>query len=257
MAKSAPQSLVVSVLGFIITALVILSVPMILIQEGHRGESFWQRVLWTEFLALLVWGSVLAQTLLSVDRKLSTQGLAGMLPCAMLVICGYAIISFLMMMCRVAADEEYGRFHLVAQIIVASIASLMLLLLSLARGGAVKGLEPIPAEVQSPPNLCVVLKYQEDRFNSSSIPPEMDEQIRRVRDALKALREKIQYSLQSCGSIGSNTEYRSFASDVQRLCDEVANVNLLAVDNSLLLSIVQESEELARRSLLLAQHLRQ
>lgn len=210
-----------SVAGYIITAVGILGIGLTVVPVESRSHLFWPRVLWTEFLALLLWGTVFSFLHVASRREETGREIIGVLPGAKLVLIVYAGLSFLVMIGHAYMPETdiASRIHLVLQIALAVLAGILFAFLSISASSAAVGLERTFDVGLSPTDLCVMLQEQETRvhqFPTHAVWHQFEK-------SLKALRESIRYSIPHVGSIGATTEYRDFAHSVNSVCDDLSS----------------------------------
>ena len=111
-------------LGWAVTISAILAIPLIAIDAADRSPFFWHRVLWTSFLATMVWSIGGAFILRSTDRDVDTQRTAGVLPSLGLVVVGYAAASFVVMLLFMLVVDSHSpsKAPLVMQVLLAGAA---------------------------------------------------------------------------------------------------------------------------------------
>ena len=214
------QLLIVSILGYLITAVAVILVPVIAIVARDRSDYFWYKIVWTEFLTLLVWvyfGSYLYFITPGVKKP---ARFGGILPPTGFVVLGYAIFSFIL----IIIFDWPSSVHWVAQAILLVATVLLLVFLKYIRyrlRGAFVGTEPMPEGISAPHELAAMLRLHEDRFWIDS--PEAPS--RKLSEALKILRETLQYSLPDVGRIGETPEYQKFAEQTEMYCSDLQNVS--------------------------------
>ena len=212
-----PVTSVASLAGWVATAAAVAIIPVLLITERDRSPYFWYRVLWAEFLTLVVWiyFSGFIWSVLPGGRK--RAGTGGLLPVSGFVIGIYTLLSFILM---ILCDWP-SRFHWAGQVVLLVLIVLLFVSFEYARAGAVAGTEPLPAGLRTPAELCAMIRLQEEKLWSSAASPPLAGEGRGLHDSLKTLREAIGNSLQHVGRIGSSQDYGVFVADTERLCSEL------------------------------------
>ena len=204
--------------GYLITAFAVLAMPLFLLAPEQRSVYFWYKVAWMEFLSVVVW-LYLGGAIWSVTPAIGKGILGALSGYGLLVFC-YAGMSFLL----VLLGNGLGRGQWVAQFGLLLGFALLYVTLDFARVGAVVGTEPIPAEIRAPLELAAMLRLHEDRLWTSS----SEAGIRRLCEAIKVLRERLQYSLPHVGRLGQVQEYHVFVRQPEAFC---ADLQGLPVDS--------------------------
>ena len=212
-----------SVGGYLITAVGILAIGLTLTPPESRSDLFLPRMLWTEFLALLIWSTVFSFLRVASSRKEEGRGVIGVLPGAKLVIIAYAILSFIVMLAHAYLPESVvaSRTHLIVQIALGASAGIIFVFLSISSASAATGLERTFDGGASPADLCVLLEEQEIRVHQFPIYDVW----RQIERSLKTLRETVRFSLPAVGNIGVRPEYHDFAERVKSVCEQLADHN--------------------------------
>lgn len=218
---SKPQRVVLtSVAGYAITAIGIFGIGLLVVPVESRSNLFWPRMLWTEFLALLIWSSLTAFFRNAVVGREDQKKVMGVLPASQLILIVYAVLSFLLMIVHSQMQESGlgNRMHLMLQIGLAAAVGILFVFLNITSAAAGHGLEKTFASGMSPAELCAAIKEQEERIHG--FPRLASSAL--IEKSLKTLREKIQYGLPTAGTIGASSAYREFGAEVQTVCDELA-----------------------------------
>lgn len=205
-------------LGWAATIAVIFAIPLIAIGVADRSPFFWYRILWTAFLATLVWASGGAFAMSATDRAVGRQQTAGLLPAFGLVVISYSGTSFIVMLLLmlIEGSNSPSKANLVLQIVLAGTAGAFCSFLSLARSSSSDGLTTFPPGTPTPEALAMQVEAQEHRCKS------MGTDASEVANELKQLRETIKYSLSRVGSIVSSDNYKIFAGKVVDLCTDLS-----------------------------------
>jgi hypothetical protein len=203
-----------TIIGYLITAAVIIAVPLILIQPDARSEWFWHRIGWTEFLAVLLWGYFGGFVRYALGGRARSSASGGVLPATGILITIYAIASFVLL--SVTADPS-TRWHLATQVLLLAATAIILVFVEYARSGATSGREDLDTPQVSIPDLCSRLQQHEQRFSSAKL----GSRTRALHDSIKGLREAVLYSLRGVGQVRHSTEYRDFVETTERLCGAV------------------------------------
>lgn len=213
-------------LGWAVTIAVILAAPLIAIDVADRSPFFWYRVLWTAFLATMMWASGGALIMGAADRDVDRQQTAGLLPAVGLVVISYAAASFIVMLLfmLVADGNSPSKANLVVQVILAGTAGVFCAFLSLARSSSSSGLATFPPGIPAPTVLATHIEEQEQRCKS------MGTDAAQIAAELKQLRETIEYSLSRVGSIASSDNYKGFATKVLDFCADLSTADSGSAD---------------------------
>jgi len=239
-----------SIAGFIIIAIVIAVLPLLIVQPENRSGYFWHRILWAEFLNIIVWAFQGNWVAILFPTRKDSKRLAGMFPALGIVIILYACASLALLVAHswYPNYDILNRFHLPAQVIVAALALLTSIFMSYSPPAHSHDAEPIPQGVQSPSDLGALLRAEEERFSPTSLKGNAQDEEKRLHDALKSLREKIIYSLPGAGAIGKNESYISFAKAVQIFCQDVSALNSSNEQSkTLFLQAINQADQLKRK----------
>jgi hypothetical protein len=138
-----------------------------------------------------------------------------------MVVLWYAGLSWILLMAAnwLLGAGGFGRLHLIAQIVLAAAAVVVvttLLALAVAHTPSGPG-----GNTATPRVLTSLLSAEEDRLARLRTSPTA----RPLHDALKRLRETVQFSLPSSGPILATPEYVNFAEHVRRVCVEVSAIH--------------------------------
>jgi hypothetical protein len=204
------------VAGFVLSALVIVAMATVIVPSGVRTDLFWPRVLWTIFLAGLVWGASASYFTLSARRKAKHRESGGIAPSLMVVTIIYAVLSFAAMLLHAALppNETVSRTHLLIQLGLAGASAIVLVFLNLARSHAGLGVQTTFEGIASPADLCDLLSAEESRLATQS----EHENWTRCMTALKSLRETLRYSLPQTTILADNSLYRRLVHGIETTC---------------------------------------
>jgi len=241
--KKIPVS---SIMGYAATAFVVVFVPLVLIPEQSRSGQFWHRILWTEVLVLLVWGGWIGFFQHSAGRRLQGDDFGGVLPPLGLTILAYAILSFAAMMVHTffARGEPADRAHLAVQILLAGGLIVLVSFFIFSHRAAAEGTKRFQDRRLDPRPLAAYVGTLERVFRKHG---QSSPDAGRMTDALRALREKLAYSLPSSGSIADNAEYLALAQDIQELATEISGRRPDDLSPEDARALAARSEDLLRR----------
>ncbi len=245
MAENRNRSVNLALLvGWLATAMAVAVIPVLLIRQDQRSELFWHRIMWAEFLAALVWGYFGGALKFIFQGPNTRPSTGGILPATGFVVIGYAALSFLLMVLDI---NSASRFHTAAQVGLLAAAIITLVFFGFAHAGAVAGAEAIPDGLASPSELGDSLRFKEEKLwpSGSRTPPAGES--RRLHEALKMLRETLEYSLPHVGRVGRNAEYSQLAGDIQMLCRELEDLPANSPDSAAVTRFVNSTEALRRR----------
>jgi hypothetical protein len=213
----------VNTAGWIASALGIIGVAIGSLPLESRSPAFWQRILWTEFLNFIVWSAIASYNITSINKKDENKTLGGVIPAFVGVIIAYSVLSFVVLLIHAFLNtaDAGDRIHLVIQICLAVMATIILVFLSVAKSHAGVGLERTFEPGLSPHDLADLIAEQEARVR---IFPTHDIW-NRIGRTLKNLRESIKYSLPDVGDVGQKSYYREFSKTVASVCNELSSLN--------------------------------
>jgi hypothetical protein len=247
-----------TLIGFAVTSIAIVLVPLILTDQTSRSAYFWQRIAWTEFLAILIWAYLGGFFSLVIPKNRSIRGLGAILPALGIAIFFYSISSFVLMMIS-AYFPQLHSLYVASQVYKTAGLVIIIVLLFLSRVSGMVDTESIPEGVHSPKDLTISLQSQENVLSAQYNYPLLSDQKDKVnvlRNSLKSLREKIQYSIPHAGRIGSDNAYVAFSNEVIQLCEDCSKLNVQAIDVERLHSVIQNISDLNGRVQSIAQNLR-
>ena len=192
---------VASLIGFAVTIITIVLVPLILTDQTSRSPFFWQRIAWTEFLAALIWAYLCGFFSLVIPKNRSIRGLGAVLPALGVVIFFYSLTSFILMMIA-AYFPQLHSLNMASQVYRAAGLIIIMVFLFFSWVSGTADAESIPEGVHSPKELTISLQSQENALSAqhnNPLPSEQKDTVNILRNSLKSLREKIQYSMESAG----------------------------------------------------------
>lgn len=213
-----------SIVGFFITAITVVILPLLIIPAEHRSEYFWFKILWVEVLAALAWG-YLGGGIQSILYS-STQGnrSVALIPALGITVFFYIGLSliFLISSSFSSGNSLLYRYHLALQVFITFLFLVTNVGLYTTAIIASKDSKTFSAEVETPEQLSVMLQSEESRF---SIIPETTKEVKLFIQLLKSLREKISYSLPTIQIIGDDPQYLDFVKQVNTFIDSAQNCN--------------------------------
>ena len=222
----------VALIGFLVTSLTILIVPLVLVHAADRSAYFWWRIAWTNFLALLTWSYLGGMLSVSAAIK-SMPRIAGVAPAYDLVVLPYAGLSFALMVCFAWLDPTDGanRIHMAIQVVLLAATIIASALLYLPAYFAAAGTSHDPNRDQQvrrsvplPFELGSQLRCEEERFATPGISGTLSDADRHLCQTLKGLREKLMYSLDGVAGVEDSPEYREMATRVVTVCSSLSRV---------------------------------
>lgn len=201
--------------GWTITALAIFLIASLIIPQESRSSYFWLRVIWTEILCLLFWGSTAFYIIVSAQKD-SVFRFGGIAPTISIVTAVYAIISFSVMVGNSFVSESDGtsRWHLIIQIFVFAVAALLIVFLSISRAAATSGLGFDKTKASTPKELYDLIAACESLLHGSAT--------NELRAVIKQLRESLLYSLNESASLAELPGYQNLCREIEFLCDSIA-----------------------------------
>jgi len=211
MNKANPRSFIGPIAGYIVMAIGVLAIAAIAIPSQDRSLYFWYKCVWTEVLLLVAWSPwfVFSFGVPSSIRR----GWAGVLPASGMALGTYAGASFLLMV----LNPWSTRTEVAVQIGLAVILMILLLGLNSSRTGAMVGTEAVADPAHRPSSLAARLGACEESFRTRNAPTGANDLV----EALKSLREAIQYSISTAGVVAESADYRDLAQQTDQLCSEI------------------------------------
>src|SRR4030042_6163560 len=145
-------------IGYLSFAIVFFLVPIILISPDSRSDYFWIKILWAEFLLLLMWMTIGGFLFTVVVEKYPR--IAGVLPSLSIVIGIYSLLSIsVMILSSFLPDTNfYWKFHLIFQLIISAIAISITCFLSITPITAGTGSMSIDNSISPPDYLAIQLR---------------------------------------------------------------------------------------------------
>ena len=160
---------IATILGFAATSTAIIALALMWIDPADRSEYFWRRVIWTEFLAGLVWAYVGGFFSLLVRKNRDVKGLGAILPGLGVTIFFYAVSSFLLMMVVAAFSPGGESWELVSQIYKTAGLVVILIFLYFSWAAGVAESEPIPPGILTPYQLATLLLRGENALQAKRV----------------------------------------------------------------------------------------
>jgi len=236
---------VATVIGFLATGITILCVPIILTASNTRSQFFWNRILWAEFLAVLVWAYIGGFFSLVIPKNRSIRGLGAIMPALGVIIFFYAISSLIVMIAA-AYFPQIGYLNTVSQIYKTAGLIIIIVFFFFSWIAGTADTEPIPDEVYTPQELAMSLQREENMLISQIelVPTQIKDKFNTFIICLKNIRERVQYSIPHVGRIGTDKGFILFANTVTDLCDECSCLNLQLLDDDKLQSLISKASSL-------------
>ena len=202
----------------------ILAIGLIFQDPAYRSDYFWMRLLWVELMTLICF-LFTKDYLIKVifNENLKEEG--GAMPPFGLAIYVYALISVaLVIITSFLPDNDFlSKFHLIFQIILFAIFSIVYVLINFALAGALSGTKSTSGSA-TPSQLVLKISMFEKKIKNDLLL-NYDTQL---INAIKKLRETIQYSIPNSGIYLDTVEYQTFALNIESFCEDT---KLISVDN--------------------------
>jgi hypothetical protein len=217
---------IVLLIGFLVTAAAIIAIPLLVVKTQNRDGLFAVRIVWMEFLAILLWGALGGFFLLFAPADKNRRGLGGIYPVFGIITFIYVAISFIILLIQwlIPASVFLAAAQIPAQVVLLVAYIILGVILFFALAGARGGTKRMPEGVPTPAELDVMLRTEEERLKQS-------EESGSLRDAIKALREKIHYSLPQAGRVADSSAYAAFTGDVRTLYNEVSSLDFTKAES--------------------------
>lgn len=242
-------------IGFAVTSIAVIAIPLILNAPAGRSEYFWSRIIWTEVLVTLIWLYLSGFIYLVLPKYRSQKGLGAVLPSLGVVIFVYAFSSFAIMVLA-AYFPAFNTVNLVVQICLAAGSIVIVIFIHFSKVAGITGTDQIFDGVASPKELILQIKNQENSIASKSINNQGDgDIIATLNNSLKNLRETIAYSIPHVGRFGNSERYQVFSKKVSDLCSDCTEV-IVKIDSGKIQTILQRSIKLKEEVKNIAQHIR-
>jgi len=257
--KSVMGIITATIIGFIVTSITIISIPLILTKPTMRSPFFWQRIAWTEFLAALVWAYIGGFFSLVIPKNRSIRGLGAVLPALGIIIFIYTASSFILMMIA-AYFPQFSSLNMASQVYRAAGLVIIVVFLFFSWITGIADSQPIPQGIHTPKELTIYLQQEENALLSRRNlidSSEIVDKINALQISLKTLREKIQYSIPYAGRIGANNGYIDFSNAVNKLCEDCSNLDTQLLDGAEVQSLIQRASALSSEVQNIAQELQQ
>ncbi len=222
----------ISIFGYIITAVSAIIIPLLLVPGNNRSPYFWLRIIWIEILTALAWGVIGGLLKKIFISKIKLTESSGILPALGMIILGYIGISFLLTVGGAFTPDTFisGRYFLIAQILAFVLATVICVFLMHADSASSIGPEAIDNVIASR-ELCLLLQAQEDRLSEAKGYSDSHDELEKIRNEIKLLKEKFKYSINHAGSFKGNQEYLLLADNIKILCTDISNLDLSGIDN--------------------------
>lgn len=214
--KTNQVYLLAMTVGAAISAAAILMIAILVSPEGTRSDYFWARVLWTEFLALLLWASAAGFLLTTDEGRDSTRHFAGISPAFSVAVTCYVGASFFAMLADayLGDQESSSILHLAGQVALAAAFGISVVFLLVASASASSGVAFDEESVLRPTALCAELALIESQLTSRSL----GEDVSALSASLKGVREAIKASLHESTACSQSQEYQQFSTEIESLC---------------------------------------
>lgn len=217
---------IATLIGFLVTATAIIVIPLLVVRAQNRGGLFVVRIVWMEFLAILLWGALGGFFFLFAPADKNRRGLGGVYPAFGIITFIYVAISFVFLLIQwlIPTNVFLAAAEIPAQIVLLVAYVILGVILFFALAGARGGTKRMPEEVPTSAELDVMLRTEEERLKQS-------EESVSLREAIKGLREKIHYSLPQAGRIADSSAYAAFTGDVRTLYNEISSLDLTKAES--------------------------
>jgi hypothetical protein len=217
---SEERHLMLLALGaWIVVAVAVAAVALLLTPLDARVASFWGRLLWIEFLVLVVAASSAAYMRLSSLDDDSKRRIGGVTPSISIAVTAYACLSAILMFAHAALPGGAipDRAHLVAQIVLFTCLVLLCVLLLVSRAGARAGIVFDESLAPTPHDLRGRLMATEARLS----PPVAQ----LVGSGMRTLGGILKYSLSENSSTSRSPEYQDLARALEAFCRQAEGLD--------------------------------
>lgn len=234
-----------SIITFLITIFAIAIVGLLVFPDNEpvnsfwkRGDFFWVKLLWCEVLFCFAWFFGLQFPFLNLLGQRQQTG-GAILATSSVVVSNCAWSYFILFVSAFLPDgRQYSTFLIVAQIALIVNCFWQVMILSHARHLQNDGVIPISPSTKQPEALIAQLSISEKSIAAK------DESLAR---SIKALYEKLNYSLPRVGKIASSSRYFSLANNIDLFCNSIdinsdlteVRLELEKIDRELVLLIAE------------------
>lgn len=227
-----------SITLIVVVMLSILAIALIFQDPTLRSDYFWMRLLWVELMTLICF-LFTKDYLIKVIFKENLNEEGGAMPPFGLAIYMYALTSVALVIITSFLPENdfLSKFHLILQILLFAGFSIIYVLINFALAGALSGTKSTSGSTP-PSQLVLKISMLEKRIKSDSLLSN-DTQL---MNAIKKLKETIQYSIPNFGTYLDSVEYQTFALNIESFCEDTKLISANNPDD--LYSTKKQVEEL-------------
>lgn len=205
--------------GWFIMGLAIFSIAILIIPEQSRSEYFWYRLIWSEALNILLWGSTSLYLLVTNVQKDSLKRYGGIAPTISIVTAFYALLSFVIMIvfAWMPVNNTLSRIHWILQILLLTATAITLVFLSMSRASAASDFESNTTNALTPTELHDLIAVHESSLK--------DQKTLNLKSNIKQLREIILYSLHENSYLVNLPDYQKLSNEIENFCNLVAELS--------------------------------
>ena len=170
--------------------------------------------------------------------------LGGIAPTISIVTAIYVLLSFVAMIIHafVSETDAWNRIHFVVQIMFFTGATLCVVFLSMARAGAIAGLDFDKSKAMSPRELHDLLALHESSVITDGSVADG------LKINIKKLREVLLYSFNESSSLAQSQDYQVFSGEVQDFCYSVKQGGASAEDAEHYNSLKEKAKNLIAKN---------
>lgn len=239
--------------GIVVTtcaALGFLTIALLNVTPPDRNYVFWIRLVWAEAIIFITCWSVFAFLSPQSNDSLEERKRRALLPSLSVVVFVYAVLSLgLLLINTFDAQHLSDTLFLTLQTVITIAAIGVITIISVSTTHAAAGLGAVFLAGHKPADLCNVLLSFEHRLASD----QHSDNTHCVRNAIRSLRESIEFGLPQVGDIARNPEYADFSEKVVAAARACIAPPLNPQTNTALIeqlsSLTDESNALSRASI--------
>lgn len=181
----------------------------------HRGEYFWWKVLWSEVVFTVAWFLGLQIPFRSLMGQRQQAG--GAFPAISRSVLSACILSYLILLVTLFLPHQriYLVLPIVVQIAVIVVCTFQIFALQHVKSLQQDGIDPIPFSIKQPDEIAAQLLIYERKASAKN--PQLAKKLR-------ALSEKVNYSLPRVGRISTSVRYTTIIQNIDALCAQLDNV---------------------------------
>jgi hypothetical protein len=212
--------------GYLICALMVITVPILVSGTFEHTSVFWYRIAWVEFLFLINWVYIGWNASKTVPSRNNIRQLGGILPATGLSLTIYSVLSLCVLLMQTVFINNIfiQRLHLAIQIVLLGSLMILFVFFYISFRSAISGTTDISTTGTKPSFLAAEIEQLESylrRIASEDQEEAESNCIRGIVEQLGILRGKLIYSLPNHEGILLDQDYIVFSGNFELLKEEV------------------------------------